>query len=90
MRIPSYSNPGNLSRAVKELGGTGRIHDWTLSRRIRDSGFSRWWRHPGNVARRSPPFDLSASICAAVSARTTTSTPPSFDAFLAAIPNEKV
>lgn len=28
---------GNPSAAVKELGGTGRTHDWALSRRIRDS-----------------------------------------------------
>lgn len=28
---------GNPTLAVKELGGTGRIHDWKLSRRIRDS-----------------------------------------------------
>jgi phosphoribosylanthranilate isomerase len=28
---------GNPSLAVKELGGTGRVHDWSLSRRIRDS-----------------------------------------------------
>jgi phosphoribosylanthranilate isomerase len=27
---------GNRSLAVKELGGTGRIHDWTLSRQIRE------------------------------------------------------
>ena len=27
---------GNPSLAVKELGGTGRTHDWTVSRRIRD------------------------------------------------------
>ena len=26
---------GNQSLAVKELGGTGRVHDWTLSARIR-------------------------------------------------------
>ncbi|MCH7564653.1 MAG: N-(5'-phosphoribosyl)anthranilate isomerase [Gemmatimonadetes bacterium] len=25
---------GNQRLAVKELGGTGRIHDWTVSRRI--------------------------------------------------------
>ena len=25
---------GNPSLAVKELGGTGRVHDWSLSRRI--------------------------------------------------------
>ncbi|HEX2722676.1 MAG TPA: phosphoribosylanthranilate isomerase [Gemmatimonadaceae bacterium] len=27
---------GNASLAVKELGGTGRVHDWKLSRQIRD------------------------------------------------------
>jgi phosphoribosylanthranilate isomerase len=28
---------GNQKLAVKELGGTGKTHDWTLSRRIRES-----------------------------------------------------
>jgi phosphoribosylanthranilate isomerase len=28
---------GNQSLPVKELGGTGRVHDWTISRRIRES-----------------------------------------------------
>jgi phosphoribosylanthranilate isomerase len=28
---------GNQSLAVKELGGTGRTHDWELSRRIREA-----------------------------------------------------
>jgi phosphoribosylanthranilate isomerase len=28
---------GNQSLAIKELGGTGRVHDWRLSRRIRES-----------------------------------------------------
>lgn len=28
---------GNPKAAIKELGGTGRLHDWTLSRRIRDT-----------------------------------------------------
>lgn len=28
---------GNPSAAVPELGGTGRVHDWSLSRRIRDA-----------------------------------------------------
>jgi phosphoribosylanthranilate isomerase len=27
---------GNQSLAIKELGGTGRTHDWTLSRKIRE------------------------------------------------------
>lgn len=28
---------GNPNLTVKELGGTGRVHDWALSRRIRES-----------------------------------------------------
>jgi phosphoribosylanthranilate isomerase len=28
---------GNPGAAVKELGGTGRTHDWAISRRIRDA-----------------------------------------------------
>ena len=28
---------GNPSLAVKELGGTGRVHDWNISRKIRES-----------------------------------------------------
>lgn len=28
---------GNPAAAVKELGGTGRTHDWAISRRIRDA-----------------------------------------------------
>lgn len=28
---------GNPTQAIKELGGTGRTHDWELSRRIRDT-----------------------------------------------------
>ena len=28
---------GNQMLAVKALGGTGRVHDWTISRRIRDA-----------------------------------------------------
>ncbi|HZI08192.1 MAG TPA: phosphoribosylanthranilate isomerase [Archangium sp.] len=28
---------GNQTLAVKELGGTGRVHDWALSRRIREA-----------------------------------------------------
>jgi phosphoribosylanthranilate isomerase len=34
---------GNPSATVKELGGTGRTHDWSLSRRIvRESGVPVW------------------------------------------------
>ncbi len=34
---------GNPSAAVKELGGTGRVHDWQVSRRIvQDAGVPVW------------------------------------------------
>ena len=45
---------GNPRAAVKELGGTGRVHDWSLSRRIRDRAgvpvFLAGGLHAGNVA----------------------------------------
>lgn len=28
---------GNQSKAVKELGGTGRVHDWNISKQIREA-----------------------------------------------------
>lgn len=44
---------GNPSLPVKELGGTGRIHDWTVSRMIRESVdipiFLAGGLNPGNV-----------------------------------------
>ena len=46
---------GNPALAVKELGGTGRTHDWTLSRAIRDRCgvplFLAGGLRPDNVAR---------------------------------------
>lgn len=45
---------GNPSAAVRELGGTGRVHDWTVSRRIvREAGVPVWLAgglRPENVA----------------------------------------
>ena len=46
---------GNPALAVKQLGGTGRIHDWALSRRIRDAVwplplYLAGGLHAGNVA----------------------------------------
>lgn len=44
---------GNPNLAVKELGGTGRVHDWRLSRRICESSpvpvFLAGGLNPGNV-----------------------------------------
>ncbi len=34
---------GNPDLRIKELGGTGRIHDWALSRRIRDAAAVPVW-----------------------------------------------
>ncbi|HZP64024.1 MAG TPA: phosphoribosylanthranilate isomerase [Terriglobales bacterium] len=46
---------GNTALAVKELGGTGRRHDWTLSRKIREQinipVFLAGGLNPGNVRR---------------------------------------
>jgi phosphoribosylanthranilate isomerase len=63
---------GNPNLAVKELGGTGRTHDWQLSRRIRDAihPLPLWLAgglNPGNVgeavARVSPHgVDLCSSV----------------------------
>jgi phosphoribosylanthranilate isomerase len=44
---------GNQKLATKELGGTGRTHDWRISRRIRDAAdvpvFLAGGLHAGNV-----------------------------------------
>jgi phosphoribosylanthranilate isomerase len=45
---------GRPDLPVKELGGTGRVHDWQTSRAIRDAVdvpvFLAGGLHPGNVA----------------------------------------
>jgi phosphoribosylanthranilate isomerase len=62
---------GNQKLAVKELGGTGRTHDWTISRRIREAVgvpiFLAGGLKPENVVaaiREVAPFGLD--ICSGV------------------------
>jgi phosphoribosylanthranilate isomerase len=62
---------GNQSLPVKELGGTGRTHDWGLSRRIREAVgvpvFLAGGLNPSNVAeavRQVGPFGLD--VCSGV------------------------
>jgi phosphoribosylanthranilate isomerase len=62
---------GNPNLAVKELGGTGRVHDWNLSRRVVEAVdrpvFLAGGLTPGNVAeavRRVRPFGLD--LCSGV------------------------
>jgi phosphoribosylanthranilate isomerase len=56
---------GNQSLAIKELGGTGRTHDWTLSRKIKEAIevplFLAGGLNPSNVAaaiREVQPFGI--------------------------------
>ncbi len=62
---------GNQSLAVKELGGTGRMHNWRVSRRIREAVgvpvFLAGGLHAGNVAdaiQQVGPFGLD--VCSGV------------------------
>ena len=59
---------GNQLLAIKELGGTGRIHDWSLSRKIREAIevplFLAGGLNPSNIAaaiREVQPFGID--IC---------------------------
>lgn len=62
---------GNLMLPVKELGGTGRVHDWSISRRIREAVdkpiYLAGGLKPGNAAeavRAVGPFGLD--VCSGV------------------------
>ena len=62
---------GDPARATKELGGTGRTHDWEISRRIRERVevpvFLAGGLHAGNVGeavRRVRPF--AVDVCSGV------------------------
>lgn len=82
---------GNPGLAVKELGGTGRTHDWTWSRRIRDAIgiplFLAGGLTPANVAdaiAAVEPFGLD--LCSGVRTNDTLD-PAKLRAFFAAIPH---
>ncbi len=85
---------GNPTLGVKVLGGTGRTHDWTLSRRIRDAIpiplFLAGGLNPDNVAEAITavqPFGLD--LCSSV--RTNDHLDPAkLQAFFAAIPNKNL
>jgi phosphoribosylanthranilate isomerase len=62
---------GNPALAVKELGGTGRVHDWAISRQIRETVrcpvFLAGGLHPrnaGEAIRRIGPYGLD--VCSGV------------------------
>ena len=62
---------GNRSLPIKELGGTGRVHDWAISRRIRETVavpvYLAGGLNAGNVAdaiRRVGPFGVD--VCSGV------------------------
>lgn len=50
---------GNQDKAVKELGGTGRVHDWRVSRRIVELS-----RVPVYLAGGLNPANVADAICA--------------------------
>ena len=64
---------GNPSAAVKELGGTGRVHDWGISRRIREAVglpvFLAGGLRPANVAEAIDAVDpYGVDVCSGVRA----------------------
>jgi phosphoribosylanthranilate isomerase len=82
---------GNPALPIPQLGGTGRTHDWSLSRRIREAAgvpvYLAGGLHAGNVARaiaQVEPFGLD--VCSGV--RTADQLDPDkLRAFFAAIPD---
>ena len=82
---------GNPSLAVKELGGTGRVHNWKLSREIRDRAavpvYLAGGLNPSNAARairEVEPFALD--VCSGL--RTDGALDPEkVDAFMRAVRN---
>ncbi|HZM01578.1 MAG TPA: hypothetical protein VFC44_01020, partial [Candidatus Saccharimonadales bacterium] len=85
---------GNLNLDAKELGGTGRTHDWNLSRRIREAIgiplFLAGGLNAANVAdaiAAMEPFGLD--VCSSVRTKDHLD-PVKLRAFFAAIPTEAV
>lgn len=81
---------GNPALAVKELGGTGRVHDWSLSRRIVESVrlpvYLAGGLHAGNVAAAVAAVDpFGLDLCSGV--RTDRDLDPGkLEAFFQALP----
>ena len=62
---------GNPNLAVKELGGTGRVHNWALSRQIREQSpvpiFLAGGLHPDNVRQAIDAVDpFGLDLCSGV------------------------
>ncbi|MEP6506934.1 MAG: phosphoribosylanthranilate isomerase [Gemmatimonadales bacterium] len=80
---------GNPSLAVKELGGTGRVHDWTVSRQIRDQSpvpvYLAGGLNPSNAASAIEHVDpFALDVCSGL--RTDGKLDPTkVDAFMAAV-----
>jgi phosphoribosylanthranilate isomerase len=81
---------GNQSLAVKELGGTGRTHDWSLSRKIRETIdvplFLAGGLRPDNVAdaiRTVKPYGID--VCSGLRTEGKLD-PEKLSAFFAALP----
>jgi phosphoribosylanthranilate isomerase len=53
---------GNQNLAVKELGGTGRVHDWRLSRQIRDALLALPTPRPLYLAGGLNPENVAAAV----------------------------
>jgi phosphoribosylanthranilate isomerase len=79
---------GNRRLAVKQLGGTGRVHDWSVSRQIREAVEIPVWLagglRPGNVLRALEevgPYGLDVCTGVRVNGRLD---PATLDAFMRA------
>ncbi len=80
---------GNPDLAVKELGGTGRVHNWEVSRQLIERSTYRCFSPAASIRRmpqkRLPRHVPLASTCARAYAPTTASMPDKLAAFIEAV-----